>query len=1238
MAIFEEKMKGNLYLVIFTVVAFLLFLLFLLKTPIHFEADLLSNRVKSRIKAHQPAQVKFIDKTLESGLTLVHKQGTKELKGLNETMGSGACVLDYDNDGWVDLYVVNGSGQTRFYGQNHWWKQPRSSTLYKNIQDGKFKNVTKVSGLTQRVWGMGCAVADFDNDGDQDLLTINIGKNELYRNNGDGTFSKITNDTGITGNVWSTSASIADYDRDGFLDIYIVNYINYNKNSRTFEKNKGFKETTPPFFNSALYESLPNKLYRNLGGLRFEEVTQKTGVQDISGRSLSSLWLDINNDLWPDLYVANDQGSPDVFFINLGNGTFKLSENDYKQNSTKSSRNVNAGDIDKDGDLDLFISRVIGEAPSILINGETSLNKVSSKRIKKSYLTDLSREIGVANEITRSFSGWGSGLYDFNNDGWLDLFMVNGLSTPNPDARGITTGQEKLLWLNNQAGNLQRVQGIPALRNKQSARGVVFADFDNDGDIDVYTTHNNDLGQLLINEQKNSNHWLGVTLHSDKSNKDAVGAKVWLETESEKYYSEVGVNQGYMSQSDRRLHFGLSDNPQNIKLKILWPSGQFQEIKNVSSDQYIEVFEGKNQIKLRKYAALQGKQKLVPIQYIKQARHKQQYLEWLLEVYPEKIHEQLKITLLNNEPTIRLLAIQFIQQHKNTENLELLVSAFQQEKDVVNIIATVNALKDYEDEHSIKWLLPLLEEKNPEVQCAVADVFSFFFQEEEAVIIRKYLAIPYLIAMLESSSEKTRECAALALGEAERYRGLMPLIQLLKDPVEDVKIAAIQSLGRIREKEAIYYLLQLARGSNQSIKVLAHVVIALKRLDYEKVDELLQSPLLGNHAESNNIGAIVRHLEVIKAIQANKKDGVVIDQNSLTQVVSQWLTNIMRTKNQYIEDDLLLINVIEVLKNSRSGQVRFSLSKLRKHPSEIVRAKVYNTLILNSLKKKAHQLSKLGLKDVSSAVRKKVLQSMLQRLITLPSKQIISNLKTREDKLAAVPLLAMNQDKVAIEKLLKWTYDSSESQKLRLTALDNLTSVIETKLLPNIHIDRFENNESLTALAIRYQFKILLQQAFIPEVPEFVTRGIQTGKDLVLIEIVDGLITRNEAWSQQVELELLNSDKIADKIKQRLIQQLGKIKQDYANNLLFSFAKLRHHPLNIETIKQLKPKSEKIKKFLWRIVNNKKENEKTRFSVAEQLFVNNKKTLLDELHLFYKNISDESNVVQYSTKTNLNTK
>ncbi|VAW88401.1 hypothetical protein MNBD_GAMMA18-970, partial [hydrothermal vent metagenome] len=451
----------------------------------------------------------FEDDTLESGLILNHLQGDNYLTGIDETLAPGACALDYNNDGWIDLLLVNGSGQTRYYRKQHWWQKRQGHALYKNLGNGKFQDVTQESGLATPSWGMGCVSGDFNNDGHTDLFITNLGSNTLYKNNGEGRFIDVTIPSGISGESWSTSATLADYDGDGLLDIYIANYIKYSKGAKTYEAQSQFEGSIPVTFNATLYDAEPNRLYRNRGKFRFENVSSLAGVEDKDGRSLDAIWLDANNDGQPDIFVSNDGGGgSNTLLINQGNSKFKESSTRMNLSSALAHHSISSGDFDNDGDIDIIITGDQTQTHLLLVNNISDSGKEQWK------YSDQAETLGLAKGQFAGYSGWGSGLHDFNNDGWQDLFIANGLVTPDPDTNKITQGQSKQFWLNNGNGEFYETtwNAGDALQDIQSARGTVYADFDNDGDIDIYVAHNNDIGQLLTNTLPTDTQWLGIKL------------------------------------------------------------------------------------------------------------------------------------------------------------------------------------------------------------------------------------------------------------------------------------------------------------------------------------------------------------------------------------------------------------------------------------------------------------------------------------------------------------------------------------------------------------------------------------------------------------------------------------------------------------------------------------------------------------------------------------------------------
>lgn len=302
-----------------------------------------------------PPGIKMVDATAESGMTFAHVQSGMTLTSLNEVIGSGACVADYDRDGFPDIYAVNGSGFAHYYGKRWWWSDPPGNALYRNKGDGTFEDVASGAGVARQGWGMGCAFGDYDNDGYPDLYVTNYGANVLYHNNGDGTFADVTDHARAGDKRWGTSAVWFDYDNDGDLDFYVVNYVVFDKGMTPGEPNSAFKAIQPFLMDSSLFDGEGNVLFRNNGGGTFTDVTAAAGVANSAGRSMGAVAFDYDNDGDQDLYIAND-GSRNILFRNNGDGTFTDVGGALGVDSPLSGMGVSAGDYDNDGDMDIFFT------------------------------------------------------------------------------------------------------------------------------------------------------------------------------------------------------------------------------------------------------------------------------------------------------------------------------------------------------------------------------------------------------------------------------------------------------------------------------------------------------------------------------------------------------------------------------------------------------------------------------------------------------------------------------------------------------------------------------------------------------------------------------------------------------------------------------------------------------------------------------------------------------------------
>jgi enediyne biosynthesis protein E4 len=524
------------------------------------------------------APVVFADITKESGIAKFrHISGSPAKETIVETMGSGVALLDYDNDGWLDIYLVNGSTFAVMKGLA---PAPRAMLLHNN-HDGTFTDVTDKAGVGNERWGFGVAVADFDNDGWPDIYVANFGKNRLYHNNRDGTFTDVAEKAGVALGGWSTGPTWGDYDHDGLLDLFVPGYVKFDLDHPPISG----QGTIPPNFcqfrGVAVMcgpRGLPGEadhLFHNNGDGTFTDVSVKAGVADKSGRfGMSAVFVDVDDDGWLDLAVANDS-STNYLYRNKHDGTFEdvsyasgfaLSDDGREQ----ASMGIGVGDYNHDGKVDFFITTFSDDYKTLYRN-DGDLN-----------FSDVSYKAGLA-DVTIPFLSWGTGFLDYDNDGWLDLFIANGHVYPQVDKQdwGTTWAERPQLFRNVDGSKFKEVppatdSGLAAV---VPARGAAFGDIFNDGHIDVVLNCIDSPPLLLRNVVKNGNHWLGLKLvGTGRSPKDAIGAKVFLSAGGVRQRADVFSGGSYSSSSDPRLHFGLGTARTIETLEIDWPDGVKQKL------------------------------------------------------------------------------------------------------------------------------------------------------------------------------------------------------------------------------------------------------------------------------------------------------------------------------------------------------------------------------------------------------------------------------------------------------------------------------------------------------------------------------------------------------------------------------------------------------------------------------------------------------------------------------------
>ncbi len=534
-----------------------------------------------------PLGYEFTNVADAAGLRALNVFGGEQTKQfLIETTGCGVAFFDYDNDGWLDIFVVNGSRLENFPPG----AEPLSH-LYKNNRDGTFTDVTQRAGLTHRGWGQGVCVGDYDNDGFEDLFVTSWGKVTLYHNNGDGTFTDVTEKAGLTQTRtrWNTGCAFLDYDRDGHLDLFVANYVDFDLRSapKPGESLYCWYRGIPVNCGPRGLAAGTNILYHNKGDGTFEDASARSGITKSKGRySLGVCVADYNNDGWPDIFVAADQTAC-MLYHNNHDGTFSdiavLAGCAFNEDGmVQSGMGVTAGDYDCDGWLDIFKTNFSDERETLYHNDGHAV------------FDDVTARAGLA--LNTRFVGWGCGFFDPDNDGWLDLFLVNGHIYPEVERlhTDVHYRDRKILYRNRRDGTFDDVSllGGPAILEVNSSRGCAFGDFDSDGDIDIVINNMNQGPSLLRCDSNLSTHWLKVRTVGTRSNRSGIGARIRCVTGQHLQIDEVRSGGSYCSQNDLRVHFGLGDTRRIDALEILWPSGTLDRMADVLADQLVVVKEG----------------------------------------------------------------------------------------------------------------------------------------------------------------------------------------------------------------------------------------------------------------------------------------------------------------------------------------------------------------------------------------------------------------------------------------------------------------------------------------------------------------------------------------------------------------------------------------------------------------------------------------------------------------------
>jgi enediyne biosynthesis protein E4 len=533
-------------------------------------------------------QIHFRDITAQAGIHFIHNNGAFGKKWLPETMGPGCAFIDYDNDGYPDVLLINGED---FPGHPH--AGATTLKLFHNNGDGTFTDVTSRAGLAVPMFGLGVAVGDYDNDGFDDIFVTAVGQSHLFHNNGNGTFTDVTKSAGLWGpNEFSTGAAWVDYDRDGKLDLVVANYVQWTEQTDIYCTLDGAHKS---YCTPESYKGTSLRLWHNLGGGKFEDATQKAGLSDPTSKSLGIAILDYNGDGWPDILVANDT-QPNKLYLNRKDGTFEehgvaAGVGFSEDGVARAGMGVDAADYDRSGHPSVLITNFANQMVSLYHNEGNGL-----------FVDEAPQsEVGRATLVTL---GFGCFFFDYDNDGWPDIFVADGHIEDQIEQvqKRVTYAEPAHLFHNLGGGKFQEVtsQMGAAFAAPRVARAAAYADIDNDGFLDILLTTNAGPAYLFRNEG-GTNHSLRIRLVGTKSNRDGIGAVVRVASGPDKQWKMLRSGSSYLAQSELVLAFGLGGRTRADNIEIQWPSGQVDRLSNIDASQTITVQEGKGTITARGY-------------------------------------------------------------------------------------------------------------------------------------------------------------------------------------------------------------------------------------------------------------------------------------------------------------------------------------------------------------------------------------------------------------------------------------------------------------------------------------------------------------------------------------------------------------------------------------------------------------------------------------------------------------
>jgi hypothetical protein len=886
---------------------------------------------------HASLNLVFKENSLKWGLVAQHRQSSQYLSSFVETLGPGVCILDVNQDGWMDVFVIGGSGFTREYGKQAWWHNITGNRLFLNEQGRFLKDVSAASGLNDLQLGMGCAAADLDADGDTDLIVSGIGGHFIYSNDGGGGFEKIDSTALLSEGEWATQATFADVNNDGLLDIYATNFVKYRKGAKTLEKNQGFVADKDIDFDPSLYDAQANQLFINQGDFQFLDVSGDYFVSNALGRSLGARWHDVNQDGNLDLLVLNDFDSANRLYLNNEKGNFSEAKDTFRALQIPGSRDVLIGDLLGEGHNELYFTQGAGIRNTFL---KQHTDGQSQSFNEQSEVAKLSKKEAIY------ASDWGTVAADMNNDGADDIYIAAGGSNPEADSQHVSQRQSNRFYLNAGDGSFIALSGEDPKVTAMSSRAVVTVDLNNDGQLELLVANNNDAIQLFEVENTNKQHWLGISVVAGQHWQ---GAKIRVRTANTEQTKILSFKQNLFSQSDPRIHFGLGQEDHIVELTLALEKGPELSFSDLQGDRYYQLFPEQNLIKpldviLEKSPLVSGFAKA----------GEQDLINWARLFLNADLSAQSHLSALWLEATLevkkRILAM-------FAENAELKPHyvVFDALRDPDLTVTAINILKKQELEYSISWLIPLLSNTDHNIACAVADTLRFFFDQEEAVVYRKQLTVAPMLKLLPQAQDETKICMLKALAAAENKRAVPTLIALLNDLNNNTVVTeTIRALGLIRDTRAVKPILRVLQ-QNTSADTAAAAFIALSRLNYNELEAAVSAYFsldkqLGSGAKQ---GLLLSHLAALQKLYKNS-EAIVLP--------TEWLFRVNTFLAQSVNTDSSLAILIDYLKTLAASQNQgfYAMAQVYlDNPNPLIHEQAFQTLLQLSNSLQARLLENL---------------------------------------------------------------------------------------------------------------------------------------------------------------------------------------------------------------------------------------------------------------------------------------